>query len=205
MVGGAAELRHRAPPRLVLVMRDVNPLRRRALIEKAPFAGVRAVGARVALAALRATADRDVLSFPGRRPYAWAMGTALRALFLVVLVILPEAGHALAAGERPTEADLAACAEFAREQPAAQMYTERAPTSPFPSRASKVSPWTGPVAGTRPPLPVARPPAVGEGPLPGATGVFGAGGGSQEAMSEPGAMDVRFKEAFDACMRARGF
>ncbi len=137
---------------------------------------------------------------------AMAIERARRAtIALVVVAGLVGAGDAAAVGERPTEADLAACSEFARLQPGVPAYTETAPTSPFPSRVSSVGPWTGPITGARAPRPVERPLTLAPVEVPAASGEFGAGGSSQAAMSEPGPYDPRFKEAFDACLRARGF
>ena len=124
----------------------------------------------------------------------------------IVIALLAAAlgpGSAVAVGERPTQADLAACNEFARGQVGVPAYTETAPLSPFPSIVSGVGPWTGPITGTRPPNPTER--SLVPGPVDLPSGRFGAGGSSQEAADEPGQVDPLFKEAFEACMRARGF
>jgi hypothetical protein len=105
-------------------------------------------------------------------------------------------------GRRPTEADLAACAEFARSEAGLPAYTERAPLSPFPRRTSAVGPWTGPVASFGAPRRDAPSRTIDS---PTTSGVFGAGGQSQEAESEPGRLDPLYTQAFDACLRARGF
>jgi hypothetical protein len=99
---------------------------------------------------------------------------------------------------RPTESDLAACAAYARDQLGGPAYVERAPVTPVPRRFSSVGPWTGPITFNPPPGP-------GPVPSPATTGPFGAGGESQEASGQAGRVDTRFQEAFDACMRARGF
>lgn len=125
------------------------------------------------------------------------------AIALLAAALAP--GSAVAVGERPTRADLAACNEFARGQLGVPAYTETAPLSPFPSRVSGVGPWTGPITATRPPNPAERSVVPGPVDSPAISGRFGAGGSSQEATSEPGQVDPRFKEAFEACMRARGF
>jgi hypothetical protein len=104
---------------------------------------------------------------------------------------------------RPTPADLAACEEYARAQVGVLPYVERAPTSPLPSRVSGVAPWSGPIVST--PAPPSLAPSLADLAIHPASGVFGAGGSSQEAGSTPGPTDVRAKEAFDACLRARGF
>ena len=90
---------------------------------------------------------------------------------------------------------------LARRPLDAPIYVERAPTSPFPGRISGVTEWTGPVTGARPPAP--RPPIA----IPHATthGDFGAGGSSQQGMSEPGPTDPRYLEVFQACLRALGY
>jgi hypothetical protein len=125
------------------------------------------------------------------------------AVLLVTLAVVAAASAARAQGARPTEADIAACNAYARTQLALPAYTESAPTSPFPFSVSGVGPYTGPVTATPAPRPIGIAPAP---PEPAAlTGVFGAGGSSQEAQSEPGPLHPRFKDAFDACMRARGF
>ena len=127
------------------------------------------------------------------------------AIAIALLAAALGPGYAVAVGERPTRADLVACGEFARGQVGVPAYIETAPLSPFPSRVSGVSPWTGPITGTRPPNPARR--SLGPVPVdsPEISGRFGAGGGSQEAMSEPEHVDPRFKEAFEACMHSRGF
>jgi hypothetical protein len=112
-------------------------------------------------------------------------------------------GKGLAQDDRPTPADVMACSDIARAE-VGTAYTERAPVSPFPSRTSGVGPWTGPVTGTRAPR-AEQPDPLALVDTPATSGVFGAGGESQEAMSEPGPVDPRFQEVFDACMRARGF
>ncbi len=126
------------------------------------------------------------------------------AIATVLLAAVAVPPGARADGERPTEADLAACAEFARLQPGRPAYSERAPLSPFPSRVSGVSLWTGPITATRAPIRPERPVAVAPDTLA-VAGVFGAGGDSHEATLEAGAPDPAFREAFQACMRARGF
>ena len=128
------------------------------------------------------------------------------AVIAIAMVIAPLHVHVAAAGEaRPSQADLQTCHELAREQGGVPSYVERTPASPFPSRISGVGPWTGPVTGVppprltprrdpRPPIPV-DPPGV----------AFGAGGNSQEGSSDTGPVDPRYREAFDACMRALGY
>jgi hypothetical protein len=120
---------------------------------------------------------------------------------LAILVLLDPGS---AAGQRPQESDLAVCEEFARGEALLPAYVERAPLDPFPNRLSRAAPWSGPVIGLRPPdpAPARRKPSV---PTPPPTGAFGSGGTSQEAASEPGLLDPRYREIFDACMRARGF
>jgi hypothetical protein len=130
----------------------------------------------------------------------WVRGIAV---FLAVLAAVAAPLGARAQSTRPSEADLAACNAYARAQIALPAYTERAPTSPFPFRVSGVGPYTGPITGAPAPRPIETAPAPAEPPA--LTGVFGAGGASQEAQSEPGPQDPLYKEAFDACMRARGF
>ena len=127
------------------------------------------------------------------------------AWVLAFLAGLAVPGATLAAGERPTGADIAACREFARSQPDIPAYMETAPANPFPARVSHVAPWTGPVVPTREPLPAERSLVPGPVEVPQLSGEFGAGGSSLEATSEPGPLDPRFQGAFDACMRARGF
>ena len=88
---------------------------------------------------------------------------------------------------------------------AASISVERAPVSPFPGRISGVAPWTGPVTAFRGTRKAERAvPDVSVTP-PSSTGEFGAGGTSQEATTEPGSLDPRYRDAFDACMRARGY
>ena len=108
-----------------------------------------------------------------------------------------------AAAERPTAADIAACREAARAQRDVPAYTETAPANPFPARLSHVAPWTGPVTATPAPLPRPIVPRPVEPAEP--AGGVGAGGGSEQPASEPGPVDPPFQDAFDACMRARGF
>jgi hypothetical protein len=108
---------------------------------------------------------------------------------------------AWAADVRPTEADIAHCALVARAAIESPAYDERAPSSPFPRRISGIGPYTGaitPIEAQR--LPGGTPPPDVRSPA--TTGVFGAGGFSQEAESEPGSIDPRLRETFDACMRA---
>jgi hypothetical protein len=124
---------------------------------------------------------------------------------LALLTGLSTPGGALAAGTRPTAADIAACREFVRMQPDLPAYTETAPTNPFPSRLSHVAPWTGPVAPTLPPRPEERPLAPAPAEPPDSSGGLEQGDNSQEAASEPGLVEPGFREAFDSCMRARGF
>ena len=140
-----------------------------------------------------------------RRPCGETSYPRHAAIAIALLAAALGPGYAVAVGERPTRADLVACGEFARGQVGVPAYIETAPLSPFPSRVSGVSPWTGPITGTRSPNPARQ--SLGPGPVdsPEISGRFGAGGGSQEAMSEPGHVDPRFKEAFEACMRSRGF
>ncbi len=127
------------------------------------------------------------------------MWTVTGGLLIVALV----ASVAWAAGERPTEADLADCARYASAQTGRPSYVERAPTSPFPNVAAAVGVWTGPITGPRAEAP--SPAAPESIDSPSASGLFGLGGQSQESITEPGWHDPRFKEAFDACMHARGF
>jgi len=124
---------------------------------------------------------------------------------LALLTGLVTHGAALAAGTRPTAADIAACREFARIQPDIPAYTETAPANPFPSRLSHVAPWTGPVAPTPPPLPEERSLAPAPAEAPDSSGGLEGGDDSQEATSEPVPVDPSLREAFDSCMRARGF
>lgn len=132
-------------------------------------------------------------------------GNAPAALALALAASLAVPGLAAAEGDRPARADVAACAAFARQQPDVPSYAESAPTSPFPFQLSSVAPWTGPVTSTPAPAPPPAPAAPGPVEQPGYSGLFGAGGESQGWASEPGPQSPRFKEAFDACMRARGF
>jgi hypothetical protein len=108
-----------------------------------------------------------------------------------------------AAAERPTPVDIAACRDFARAQPTIPTYTETVPANPFPTRLSHVGPWTGPV--TAAPAPLPSPPAPRPAELPEASGGVEASGPAREAASEPSPVDPPFQDAFDACMRARGF
>jgi hypothetical protein len=123
-------------------------------------------------------------------------------LALAAGLAAPGAARA-AAAERPTSLDIAACREFARAQPTIPAYTETVPANPFPTRLSHVGPWTGPVTATPAPLP--RPPARRPVELPEPSGGVGPSGPSREAASEPSPVDPPFQDAFDACMRARGF
>ena len=125
---------------------------------------------------------------------------AVIGLAAAVALVTLEA-HAAGAGEaRPSEADLRLCHEKARDQVSLPSYVERAPASPFPSRISGVGPWTGPVTGVPPP-PVTRrregrPPVAAPPPADAA----------QEAgESDPGPVDPRYREVFNACMRALGY
>ncbi len=120
-----------------------------------------------------------------------------------VLIVALVSSAAWAQVERPTEADLAACARHASAQIGLPSYVERAPTSPFPNVTAAVGPWTGPITGLRGEVP--SPAAPGPIDSPATSGLFGVGGESQESTTEPGRQDPRFKEAFDACMHARGF
>ena len=120
-------------------------------------------------------------------------------LALVAGLAAPGAAPTAAAAERPTAVDIAACREFARAQRDIPAYTETAPANPFPARLSHVGPWTGPVTATPAPLPL-RPVE-----LPAPSAGVGAGGGAEQPASEPGPVDPPFQDAFDACMRARGF
>ena len=123
-------------------------------------------------------------------------------LALVGGLAAPGAARA-AAAERPTAVDIAACRDFARAQPAIPAYTETVPANPFPARLSHVGPWTGPVTATPAPLPPPLAPKPVELPEP--SGGGGASAASEEAASEPAPVDPPFQDAFDACMRARGF
>jgi len=129
----------------------------------------------------------------------WAFRTA--SPLLIALALLEPRS---AAGQRPQESDLAVCHEFARGEALLPAYVEPAPLEPFPNRLSRTAPWNGPITGLRPPDPVPRPrkPSI---PSPAPTGAFGSGGTSQETAREPGLPDQRYRELFDACMRARGF
>lgn len=130
----------------------------------------------------------------------------LPAVWLLALLTgLVTDGGAVAAGTRPTVADIAACREFAQMQPDIPAYTETAPANPFPSRLSHVAPWTGPVAPTPAPLPEERSLAPAPVEPPDSSRGLGAGDDSQEAASEPAPVDPSLREAFDSCMRARGF
>src|SRR6266403_715905 len=125
------------------------------------------------------------------------------AWILALVAGLAAAGAARAAAERPTSVDIAACREFARAQPAIPAYTETVPANPFPARLSHVGPWTGPVTATPAPLPPPLAPRPVEPPEP--SGGGGASAASEAAASEPAPVDPPFQDAFDACMRARGF
>jgi len=115
--------------------------------------------------------------------------------------VLAHAAAAWAAGERPTESDIARCASLARASIEGPAYDERAPTSPFPRQISGVGPYTGPITPIEAQIPGARA-ALPRTQSPATSGVFGAGGYSQAAESEPGPIDSRLQETFDACMRA---
>ncbi len=126
------------------------------------------------------------------------------AWILALVAGLAALGDARAAtAERPTAVDIAACREFARAQPAIPAYTETVPANPFPARLSHVGPWTGPVTATPAPLPPPLAPRPVEPPEP--SGGGGASAASEAAASEPAPVDPPFQDAFDACMRARGF
>jgi len=129
----------------------------------------------------------------------------LRPAWILALVgglAAPGAARA-AAAERPTSVDIAACRDFARAQPAIPTYTETVPANPFPTRLSHVGPWTGPVTATPAPLPPPLAPRPVDLPEP--SGGVGANGASEQVASEPAPVDPPFQDAFDACMRARGF
>jgi hypothetical protein len=125
-------------------------------------------------------------------------------LGLVALAAVLPGAAAWAAGERPTTADIARCAEVARAAVEEPAYEERAPGSPLPQRISAIGPYTGPITPSE-----AQAARAGAAPTgmrsPATSGDFAAGGASQAAASEPGPVDARRRETFDACMRALGF
>jgi hypothetical protein len=134
----------------------------------------------------------------------WDHRLVSRRFRVALLAVLPLLDPRSAGGQRPQESDLAVCHEFARGEAQLPAYVERAPLNPFPNRLGRVAPWSGPVTGLRPPDPVpgpTKPPIPRSAP----TGAFGSGGTSQEAATEPGLLDPRYREVFDACLRARGF
>jgi hypothetical protein len=123
---------------------------------------------------------------------------------LAVLAALVLLDPRWAAGQRAQESDLALCHEFARGEALLPAYVERAPLNPASNRLSRVAPWSGPITGLRAPDPLSAPPKPSSGSTP-PTGAFGSGGTSQDAASDPGLLDPRYRELFDACMRAHGF
>jgi hypothetical protein len=127
---------------------------------------------------------------------------AVAVAMLPALVLLEPRS---AAGQHPLESDVAACHEFARGEALLPAYVERAPLNPRPSGYSRVAPWSGPVVGLRPPDPVPAPAKTTSVPPLPPTGEFGSRGTSQETASEPGFVDPRYRELFDACLRSRGF
>ncbi len=87
---------------LVLVILDAYPLRRRALLEKAPFAAVAGIGAILAVAALRTTTVTSWEAYGGAARFAMAMfslafyvSRTLVPLGLSPLYELPPTVHAL--------------------------------------------------------------------------------------------------------------
>jgi hypothetical protein len=123
----------------------------------------------------------------------------------LLLTIIVGSDPRSAAAQRPQESDLTVCHEFARAETTLPAYVERAPLNPFPNRLSRTAPWSGPTIGLRPPDPVPPPRNAPGIPPPPPSGEFGSGGTSQEAATESGLLDPRYREIFEACMRARGF
>ena len=120
-------------------------------------------------------------------------------LAVSVLLVTLQAQVARAADPRPSEADLKTCHDRARDQTSAPSYVERTPASPFPSRISGVGPWTGPVTGVPPPPPPRRrEPRTVSPPAPDAPA-------TGDAESDPGPVDPKYREAFNACLRALGY
>lgn len=112
------------------------------------------------------------------------------------------ATDAWAQGDRPTEADISACVRVARELIESPSYVEGAPISPFPVEFSGVAPYSGPIVGVEGQVSAAQS-SIAAADSPATSGLFGAGGFSQESEIEFGAVDPRLKETFEACMRAR--